>query len=410
MPTRTPTLRFLFTTIPGYGHWHPLVPLARALRQAGHAVAFAGRSFLEPRLNAAGFSFFPIGSDRDKDAEYLAFATERAQMASGLAMELFIYSNLFCGITPRLNLPGLVEVVHTYKPNMLIREGGEYSAVLAAELAGIPHATVAFTTALKGMPVFERHAAARLDPIRARWGLPPDPGLQSLYRHLYLTYTPPTFGIQDVLDANETDALPPTTTFIRPEIYDNPKNESLPVWFDDLPARPTVYLTMGTEINNEPEFYPGVLQTIISGLRDLPINLIVTLGREHDPADFGTQPANVHIERYIPQSLLLPHCDLMVMHGGSNTLLAALDIGLPFVLVPLIADQFFNAEITQRLGLGNVVSYQDLTPPSIRAAVRKALSSRQYKQTAARLQSELHSLPDQKHAVALVEQIAINYK
>jgi UDP:flavonoid glycosyltransferase YjiC (YdhE family) len=63
----------------------------------------------------------------------------------------------------------------------------------------------------------------------------------------------------------------------------------------------------------------------------------------------------VHIERYIPQSLLLPHCDLMVMHGGSNSLLAALDSGLPLVVVPLIADQFFNAHIVQAMQLGRVV-------------------------------------------------------
>lgn len=398
-------LRFLFTTLPGYGHWHPLVPLARALQQAGHVVAFAGRPMLEPRLNAAGFRLFPIGSDRDKDPEYMAFAPERAQLPSGLASELVVYTKLFCGITPRLNLPGLVEVVQRWKPNMLIREGGEYSAVLAAEHAGIPHATVAFTTALKGMCIFERNAAARLDSIRTSWGLRPDPNLDSLYRYLYLAYTPPTFGNQDVLDTGAFDNLPDTTRFIRPEIFDNPKNETLPAWFDNLPAQPTVYLTMGTEVNSEPEFYPSVLQTIITGLTDLPINLIVTLGRDRDPADFGPQPTNVHIERYIPQSLLLPCCDLMVMHGGSNSLIAALDVGLPFVIVPLIADQFFNAQITQCIGLGKVVSHSELTPPSIRAAVQNMLSDPQYKQTAVRLQSELHSLPGQQHAVSLIENI-----
>lgn len=407
---RTSPLRFLFTTTPGYGHWHPLIPLARALDQAGHTVAFAGRAFLEPRLTSAGFPFFPIGSDRAEDPEFIEFAKKRAEIPSGFEMELFIYTNLFSGIIPRLNLPGLVEVVRAWKPDMLIREAAEYSAVLAAELANIPHATVAFMTALKGMRVFERHTASRLDPIRVQWGLPPDPDLQSLYRHLYLAYTPPTFGVQDVRDTITSDTLPNTTRFIRPQVFDNPKNESLPAWFDDLPAQPTVYLTMGTEVNNEPEFYPSVLETIITGLRDLPINLIVTLGRDRDPADFGNQPANVHIEQYIPQSLLLPRCDLMVMHGGSNTLIAALDVGLPFVIVPLIADQFFNAEITERIGLGRVVSHSALTLPSIRAAVQDMLSNSQYKQTARRLQSELQALPTQQHAVSLIEQVTTQSK
>ena len=152
-----------------------------------------------------------------------------------------------------------------------------------------------------------------------------------------------------------------------------------------------------------------MLQTIIAGLRDAPINLIVTLGRDKDPADFGPQPANVHIERYIPQSLLLPHCDLMVMHGGSNSLLAALDVGLPLVVVPLIADQFFNAEVTQRLGLGQVVPREQLTPARIRAAVDEVLANPRYRQTAGRLRAEMHALPDQQYAVALVEQVAATH-
>ena len=152
-----------------------------------------------------------------------------------------------------------------------------------------------------------------------------------------------------------------------------------------------------------------MLQTIIAGLRDAPINLIVTLGRDKDPADFGPQPANVHIERYIPQSLLLPHCDLMVMHGGSNSLLAALDVGLPLVVVPLIADQFFNAEVTQRLRLGQVVRTRATDPGRIRAAVDEVLANPLYRQTAARLQAEMHALPDQQYAVALVEQVAATH-
>jgi MGT family glycosyltransferase len=148
-----------------------------------------------------------------------------------------------------------------------------------------------------------------------------------------------------------------------------------------------------------------VLQTIIAGLRDAPLNLIVTVGQDKDPADFGPQPANVYIERYIPQSLLLSQCDLMVMHGGSNSLLAALDIGLPVVVVPLIADQFFNAHIIQSLQMGQVVQLGQLTPTSIRAVVEDALVNPLYRQNVGRLQAELHSLPDQQYAVTLVERV-----
>jgi UDP:flavonoid glycosyltransferase YjiC (YdhE family) len=51
----------------------------------------------------------------------------------------------------------------------------------------------------------------------------------------------------------------------------------------------------------------------------------------------------VRIERYIPQSLLFPRCDLVVSHGGSNTVLAGFAHGLPQVITPITADQPENA-------------------------------------------------------------------
>jgi UDP:flavonoid glycosyltransferase YjiC (YdhE family) len=296
---------------------------------------------------------------------------------------------------------------------MLIREAAEYGALIAAEHLGLPHATVSVTASLKGMALFERDAAAQLDPTRQAWGLPPDPALTSLYRYLHLAFSPPGFSLQEIAYPNEKAvSIPATTHFIRPEIFDQANTESLPDWVDHLPATdlPTVYVTLGTEVNNEPGLYPTVLQTIIAGLRDLPLNLIVTLGRDKDPADFGLQPPNVHIERYIPQSLLLPRCDLIVMHGGSNTLLAALDTALPMVVVPLIADQFFNAHVVQSLQLGQVVQLSQLAPDRIREAVQEVLSNPTYRQNVTRQQAEMQALPGISYAAELVERVATEHK
>jgi MGT family glycosyltransferase len=145
-------------------------------------------------------------------------------------------------------------------------------------------------------------------------------------------------------------------------------------------------------------------------LREKAVNLIVTLGRDKDPADFGSQPPNVHIEQYIPQSLILPHCDLMVMHGGSNSLLQALDAGLPMVVVPLIADQFFNAAAIRSLQLGQVIDLEQLTPDKVWTAVWETLQDPAYRQNVAGMRSEMHSLPDITQAVVRVEQIVTAHK
>ena len=408
---RTGSRRFLFSCASAYGHFHPMMPLALALKEAGHEIAFVTNKSRQTTLEAAGFTFFPVGGvAMATDPEYQQVKAQLHKMPLNLESELFAYPRLFCGISARLKTPDMLEIARKWQPDMFIREGGSYSAAVAAEYLGLPHATIAFAASLKGHAVFEREVPAQLNPTRQRWGLPPDPDLTALYHYLQLCYSPPTFSLKDIERPGVPRSIPRTTHFIRQEFYNQAANESLPAWMSQLLPRPTVYLTLGTEVNSEPELYPRVMQTIIAGLREAPVNLIVTLGKDKDPADFGPQPENVHIERYIPQSLLLPHCDLMLMHGGSNSLLEALDIGLPTVVVPLIADQFFNAEVMQSLQLAQVVQLGQLTPESIRAAMDEVLANPLYRQNIKRLQAEMHALPDQKYAVELVEKVAFTHK
>ena len=61
-------------------------------------------------------------------------------------------------------------------------------------------------------------------------------------------------------------------------------------------------MTLDTNLNTRSDLFA----TVITALRDEPVNLIVTGGRDQDPERFGPQPATVHIERYIPHSSLLP--------------------------------------------------------------------------------------------------------
>src|SRR5512135_3646691 len=56
-------MRVMFTFSGGQGHLDPLVPIARAARAAGHAVAFVGRPWMVPRVEVLGFACFPAGSD-----------------------------------------------------------------------------------------------------------------------------------------------------------------------------------------------------------------------------------------------------------------------------------------------------------------------------------------------------------
>jgi len=135
---------------------------------------------------------------------------------------------------------------------------------------------------------------APLAALRRTFGLAPDPDLRMQQRYLSLVPTVPGF-------VGPRHVVAPTVHFLRPAIFDRSGDERLPDWMPALPERPTVYATLGTVVNRA----PGLFAAILAGLRDEPLNLILTIGRNHDPADFGPQSAHVHIERYVPQTVLL---------------------------------------------------------------------------------------------------------
>ncbi len=103
-----------------------------------------------------------------------------------------------------------------------------------------------------------------------------------------------------------------------------------PAWLATPPSRPTICVTLGLSFSQAPHIF----RTIVDALDGLDVHAIVTVGTDLDPALVGSLPRNVRVERYVPYSVLLPHCDAMVFHGGFNSLHAALWHGLPLVVIP----------------------------------------------------------------------------
>jgi MGT family glycosyltransferase len=240
----------------------------------------------------------------------------------------------------------------------------------------------------------EPEIAEPLNHLRAAAGLPPDPRQAMLYRYLLLSPFPRSFEHADL-------PLPPTAHSLRVEPFDRSGSETLPPWLEALPPRPIVYVTLGTS----PLRRTDVFRTLVVGLYDEPLHVVATVGRTRDPAALGPQPPHIHVERYIPQSLLLTRCALVVCHGGSGTVLGALSLGLPLVVVPQGADQPENAAQVAALGAGRVIEPADLTPAAVRAAVRAVLGDPSYRRSAAAVQEEIASLPGVDSAVALLERL-----
>jgi MGT family glycosyltransferase len=148
-----------------------------------------------------------------------------------------------------------------------------------------------------------------------------------------------------------------------------------------------------------------LFQRVIAGLRELPIQLVVTVGRDFDPAELGAQPAHVRIERFVPQAELLPHCDLVVSHGGSGSVTSALAHGLPMLLIPLGADQPLNAARCESLGVARVIDAITATPEAVCDTASCLLEDGSDRTRAERIRDEIAALPGPESAVRLLERL-----
>ena len=170
-----------------------------------------------------------------------------------------------------------------------------------------------------------------------------------------------------------------------------------------IEGAPSIYFRLGTVFNHESG---DLFSRVLAGLRELQANLLVTVGREIDPASLGPQTANVRIERFVPQFEVLPHVDLVVSHGGPGSVLGALAHGRPMVVLPIGADQPLNAVRISALGAGRALDAIRATAAEVREAVASVPADGACREAAGRLADEIAALAPPGVAVALLERLA----
>jgi UDP:flavonoid glycosyltransferase YjiC (YdhE family) len=165
-------------------------------------------------------------------------------------------------------------------------------------------------------------------------------------------------------------------------------------WRDDDP-RPLVVVTLGTTYMA----HEDVLARIATALDGLDLRVLVLTGPElaPDEVSFG---GDAVVRDYVPHAAVLPHASLVVAHGGTGTLLAALAAGVPVVCLPLGRDQPANARRLEELRLGVVVE-RDAEPAAIRDAVTGALASAELRERVAAFAGTLAP----QDAVAVLERL-----
>ena len=385
-------MRVLCTCLPGHGHFNPMLALAQALVRAGHDVAFATASDFCPHIERAGFPAFPAGlSLPDQIEQARRRYPDQDRLSAMERFEQFV-PRMLAGVAAPARLADLVGLVPGWKPDLVVHDETEFAGPVAAAAAGVPWADQ--SVGILRPLAMARLAGETLAPLCQQYGVDVGP-FGGLFRYLYLDVAPKTLQSSQIADV--AVAHPVQNATIDP----GAEGETLPEWVPDL-AYPVVYVSLGTVFNAKAV---DVFAAVLAGLRDEPVNLVVTVGPDNDPSVFGPQPEHIRIERFIPQSRLLPFCDAVVNQGGT-AILPILAHGLPLLLLPQGANQFHNAQACVAAGVGRRLLPAEVTPEAVRREVRALLHDSSLRAAARRVQRELAEMPGPERGVELLERLA----
>ncbi len=165
-------------------------------------MVFSGQEAMLSTVRAAGFAALSSGGPTLAEP-----GTRNPLLPLDRSHEERVIRDVFAGRTARQRIPALLDVADRWRPDVVVRDEVDFGAAVAAESLGLPHVSI-IVLAAGGLirPAPMGHAR---DELRSEHGLPPDPSLVMLHRHLTLVPDPPSYR-------TPADPLPATAVHIRP--------------------------------------------------------------------------------------------------------------------------------------------------------------------------------------------------
>lgn len=366
-------MRVLVVSTPGAGHVTPLVPIIEALLAGGDDVLVVSGPEAAPIIEKPGALFALAGRSQAHWMERLAART-RGNPGDGLAPERILHYFLpraFAEVGVDEMIDDVLRHGQAFAPDLVLFEAFALAGPLVAELLGVPSVAHMFGP----LPPHEavEHANDAVSQIWRSYGRDV-PGWAGMYRHLTIEICPPML---------ETAQVPTGETLhLRPV--------PLPIRAREATSRPMVYVTFGTLFNNNLDLF----RLALAAFADEPVDVVMTVGHDLDPAELAPFPANARVERFIPQAELLPSCSVIVHHGGAGTTFGALAHGVPQVILPQGADNYEHAAMCEQAGTAITLRPAMLDRANLAAAVRRALLDETYAITSRRCADEISAMPD----------------
>ena len=393
-------MRILLGAFGDPGHAFPMIALGSALAARGHEVALQTWSRWADDVRAAGMRFEPA-------PEYHVFPT--------LQRPLTPYEAVVRATAQTRPL------VAALRPDVVVSDILTLAPALAGELEGVPVATVIPHVDPRSAPGWPPYSlGARLPRTaagRRLWRAAArltDAGLERGRRELNETRRRLGLGPLDRVHGGISHALalvatfpqleyprsaqPPATHVVGPLLWE-PSSDDVP-----LPPGREPLVLVAPSTSQDPSH--RLLRAALRGLADLPVRVLATWNRR-PPASTLDVPANARLVEWVSYARTMPHCDVVVCHGGHGTVARALASGCVVVAVPAAGDMNENAARIDWAGVGVRVPRRLCAPRPVALAVQRALSEPRLRERARSLAAWAASHDAAGRAASLVEELAV---
>lgn len=358
-------MRVLLGAFGDPGHAFPTIALGRALAARGNEVTLQTWKRWQAHVEREGLAFAPA-------PEYQVFPSGPEPLDF---YEAVVHA-------ARDTLPLISEAA----PDVVLADILTLAPALAAELAGIRRATLIPHVYPHGEPHFPIYSLgarlprgrlgralwrraqrpveeglelgrSELNATRARLGLEPLAHVHGgISRELALVATFPQLEYPR--------AWPAHVQVVGPLMWEPPAEDV------ELPPGDAPLVLIAPSTAQDPEH--RLLRAALEGLADAPVRLLATWNRRLPPVPLRV-PDNARVVDWVSYARTMPHCDVVVCHGGHGTLVRALSCGCAVVACPAAGDMNENAARLDWAGAGVRVPRRFTTPRVLRLAVERAL-------------------------------------
>ncbi|MET7338328.1 nucleotide disphospho-sugar-binding domain-containing protein [Nonomuraea sp. NPDC005650] len=334
-------MRVMVVVLPALGHLFPVVPLAWALRAAGHdvlvatsdgAVDAAVRAGLPvvdaaPGVDIAATVFGQGQGTQEERARTLRERGKKIAEAGATTPDLVF--ERFARVST-LMADETLRVARDWGPELVVYSRLQGAGLLVAAALGVPAVEHGFNFVAE--PGFARRYLPHLAELFSRNGVPPrEPRVQPVH------VAPPELMIGGG-EGWSARYVPYNA------------GGELPGRLWEPAGRPRVLVTLGTVVPKMAGL--GGLAPLLAAAAETDAEFLLALGGQPEPGALGPLPANVREVPWVPLHLVLTRCAAVVHHGGSGTTLTALAAGVPQLVLPHGADQYLNAGVVDSAGLG----------------------------------------------------------